>query len=106
MLAVQGDYTAVADVLLEAGADANATDIEDRTVLQLAIAHASGGLVRLLLQKGVGVDNDHGRLEETIGYAVRRRDSGVTNALLDSNLEIDFKKNGASVLHPSEKQAE
>lgn len=88
------------NLLLAAGADANAKDMHGNTAIMAASAEGNTEIVENLLKKGgnLGAENDKGK--NALFFAVENARTEMVKFLLTKNVNIDEKdSNGNTVLH-------
>jgi ankyrin repeat protein/L-ascorbate metabolism protein UlaG (beta-lactamase superfamily) len=90
----------IARLLLEAGADIEAGDVDNSTALGVAAIHAQGEMVAFLIEQGADVNRRDRKADCPLSFAVYGRDESIIRQLLDAGADLYFRNpNGESLLH-------
>ena len=85
--------------LLAAGADVNARDVADNTMLML-MAQEDIGIVKLLMDAGASVDGQNRHGYSALLFAASDGNAAVVRLLLDAGVEVDLRdENDFTPLH-------
>jgi len=91
MNAASGGHTAVAELLLENGADANAQDKEHWTPLMLAAGKGHVETVKLLLDRGATINFQGAHGNTAFMQAVNQGKTGVVEFLIQRQADVNIK---------------
>ncbi|XP_057667659.1 putative ankyrin repeat protein RF_0381 [Diorhabda carinulata] len=89
-VATRGPYLALMRILVEAGADVNAVDVEEHSILTCAVRQGCEETVRFLVRKGARVNHEESGGVTALRLGIWANNSAVVKILLE---------NGARVIH-------
>jgi hypothetical protein len=99
-LVAERGHEVLARVLLEIGADVNATDADGRTALNVAAGRGHEEVARLLIENGAGINAKDNRERTALHLAAEKRHEAVARLLIGKEADITAKDNrGGTVLH-------
>lgn len=85
-------------MLLDRGADANASDLDKGSALQSASFSGNANIVRSLLDHGADIDAQEGELWNPLHTAAQRGHEKVVQVLLDRGASVMLGKGSMTVL--------
>lgn len=92
MRAIEKSHEATATLLIELGADVNASNWDGKTALMKATYRNATGIIRALLEKGANVDAQAIRSRETaLMFAAKRGHVEAATLLVKAHANVDLK---------------
>ncbi|KAI1029421.1 hypothetical protein LB504_010700 [Fusarium proliferatum] len=96
----RSDYHQILELLLQSGADANASDVRGHTALYMASYYGFTDVMEILIKNGAYMDIKSASGETPLHYGSRRGHFAATQLLLQTGADIGSKDNcGRTPLH-------